>query len=202
MWKALKRRKIKWKTVLLMAGMPGTGKSSLARKLAKQLGRSWVVLDKDVFHSAMLNTEIEGKTASKAAYTGMFAVAQDLLEQGFSVIIDSPALYGDTIKQAMDLAAQANARFVVLRCTAEDRVRNRRLIERPKHRSQQETKPESITQEEEVRRFEHLPATTLVLDTTNRPPEELVEITLQFLARQTGLHTNAAFLIGTDKTLN
>lgn len=170
-----------------MAGMPGTGKSSLARKLAEQLGRDWVVLDKDVFHSAMLNTEIEGKTAAQAAYTGMFAVAQDLLEQGFSVIIDSPALYGVTSEQAMDLATLANARFVVLRCTTEDRVRNRRLMERPKHRSQQATKPELITQEEEVRRFEHLPATALVLDTTNSPPEELMEVTLQFLIQQTGV---------------
>ena len=67
----------------------GVGKSVTARNLGQLLG--WCVLDKDDASDVLLgNLEPHGKYA----YEILFAYAESLLMQGFSVIVDSP-LRGD-----------------------------------------------------------------------------------------------------------
>ena len=77
--------------LLQLSGVPGTGKSTLARGLAA--GLDLVVLDTDVVKSALLSTDVPFAVAGRATYAAVLALAGDLLAQGRSVVIDSPCRY-------------------------------------------------------------------------------------------------------------
>ncbi len=170
-------------TLLLMAGLPGAGKTTLALALGRIL--HWPVIDKDTLKSTLLLAGIAEQTAGPTAYDLMFAMGQDLLvQQGLSVILDSPALYARGIKRAVEMADMANARFKVVLCLADRRVRVRRMAER-EARISQLTAMASSTEDDGRQHFLHLPADTLTLDTT-RPLEELIPAVLSFLNNYPG----------------
>jgi predicted kinase len=80
------------RTLVLMAGLPGAGKTTLALALGRALG--WPVVDKDTLKSPLLKLGIANEVAGPASYTLLLALARDLLvHQRLSVILDSPAAY-------------------------------------------------------------------------------------------------------------
>ena len=101
--------------LLMLRGPVGIGKSTLSRSLGKRLG--WPIVDKDDF-SDVLMTHVEHY--GPLAYDSMFSVAKSLLQQGFSVICDSP-LRGETGGlHAETLAEQTGAELRVLDCVLSD----------------------------------------------------------------------------------
>lgn len=77
--------------LLQLAGVPGSGKSQLATAISGQ--RPAVIVSSDVVKSTLLNAGVEWKVAGPAAYQTLFALADHLLVQGHSVILDSPSHY-------------------------------------------------------------------------------------------------------------
>lgn len=77
--------------LLQLAGVPGSGKSRLAAALAAE--RDAIVVNSDVVKSTLLDAGVGWSQACPAAYQVLFALADDLLAQGHSVILDSPSHY-------------------------------------------------------------------------------------------------------------
>ena len=76
-----------------MSGIPGTGKSILARRICQITNA--VLLDLDVIKSSILasvENNIDFKFAGKVAYEMIFKLTDSNLEIGNSVIIDSPCI--------------------------------------------------------------------------------------------------------------
>jgi|GEM_PF-992380 len=122
-------------TLLLMAGPPGAGKSTLALAVSRVLG--WPILDKDTLKSSMLSAGVPEETAGRASYDLMFDVGRDLLlHQRFSTILDSPAGYPVVIRRAEQVAQEAGAELRFVLCTAAHSVREARLAERISRPSQ------------------------------------------------------------------
>ena len=164
-------------TLVLMAGMPGAGKSTLALALGRQLG--WPVLDKDTIKTALLEEAVPESIAGPASYYLPLALCRDLMvQQQLSVIFDSPAAYPNVAEQAQKIADAANGQLKVIFCSADSNVRNQRLSERPRRLSQMQSDPS--TDEETGRRFLHLPLGTLRLD-MERPLLELVTKALAYI---------------------
>jgi predicted kinase len=166
-----------------MAGLPGAGKSSQALALGRAL--HWPVFDKDTLKSPLLGLGIADQVAGAASYQLMLAVGRDLLvEQGLSVILDSPTFYPSVVEQAAELARQAGGRLRVVLCLADRDVRDARTLARVAKPSQPQTPSEFAGNGRE--RFGHLPAGTLVVRTA-RPVEELVaEVLAQLQAGEVG----------------
>ena len=161
-----------------MAGMPGSGKSTLARAIGTAL--RWPVIDKDTLKSTLLETGIPEDATDPTAYALMFDLARDLLvEQGSSVVLDSPAALQVTLESAQRVAGAAGATLRVVLCLAEQLVRNTRSANRVKKMSQQSWIP-SKTAGDGQYHFGHLPAGTLEV-ATNRPVSELLQNVLTFL---------------------
>jgi predicted kinase len=165
-------------TLVLMASLPGAGKTTLALALARAL--DWPVIDKDTLKSPLVVAGIANELAGPTAFELLFAVGRDILvRQGRSVILDSPALYAICIEQAQRIAAEGDADLKVLLCLAESGVRNARMAARQPLPSQLGSDRAS-TLEQDRARFAHLPADTCTLDSA-RPLSTLVEKALAYV---------------------
>ena len=149
-------------TVVLMAGLPGTGKSKLAYELSKML--DWVVMDKDLIHSAMIEKGIKKNDSGAAAYEVAFWLVKDLLKrQKKSVILDTAGRQPFILERMKNITSQEQAKLKIIRCVASKDVRVKRLSERSPLASQWAL--DNATETEQEVWYEHLPAETLVIQT-------------------------------------
>lgn len=163
-------------TLVMMAGLPGAGKSTLSLALGQVLG--WPVVDKDILEAILRAAGITQVATTPLSYDLTFALVTDLLvEQHLSVILDCPAVIPSQVERAAQLAHTARARFQVVLCLAEQDVRNERMARqvpgssRPwRHPVRQ--RPSDVPGSGHDQ-FKHLPANTLMVDTT-RPQHEVV----------------------------
>ncbi len=104
--------------LLQLSGVPGTGKSTLARSLASSL--DLVVLDTDVVKSALMARHAGLAAAGPATYAAVLALAADLLGQGRSVVIDSPCRYLELLESGRAAAAAADVAYRLVELWADD----------------------------------------------------------------------------------
>lgn len=150
--------------LVLMAGYPGTGKSTLARAIGEVLG--WSVIDKDVIVTSLLESDITEEVAQPTSYNVMFALGLDMLHsQRRSVILDSPAGQPVSISEARRIANSGNATLICILCLTDRETRNHRVANRPALRSQPVR--ESRTHGDTREKYGHLPRATLLIDTTS-----------------------------------
>lgn len=149
--------------LVLMAGLPGTGKSTLARAIGATFG--WPVIDKDVILTSLLDSGIAEPAAQPASYAAMFALGLDLLSsQRRSVILDSPAGLPVSTAQARRVAETAGATLVCILCLADRETRNARVAGRTALRSQPVRVSRTIGDGHD--RFAHLPDDAIAIDMT------------------------------------
>lgn len=104
--------------LIQMSGVPGSGKSTVARGMASKLHA--IVLDHDDTKSAILSTGIEDDLAGQASYEVIKTLVPGILQQGFSVIIDSPCLYIRLLEFGQRIAAKAGVDYRYIECRLED----------------------------------------------------------------------------------
>ena len=162
--------------LLQMAGVPGSGKSALARLIGR--GAKAVVLDKDVLKTAALEGGADEELASGVAYDTFFALAGHLLGQGWSIVLDSPSFWETIPKRGSEIAAERHVPYFFIECYCDDGEElARRLRERTRIASQPGEEVlgqsfETIT----------LPDAHLRVDTT-QPIDHTLSIALDYLDR-------------------
>jgi len=73
--------------LIILGGLPGTGKTTIARELARQLGAVHVRIDS--IEEAILDSGVWSSPINDAGYRVGYAVAADNLRIGRTVIADS-----------------------------------------------------------------------------------------------------------------
>lgn|SRR3990167_5337941 len=100
--------------VICLAGLPGSGKTTLGRQLAKELSELGVfgpviMLDRDVLKSTLKNDAIEEPVAAKVSYSLLWDIAKEfLVNQNFSLIIDTPCFFPQIVQNCEKLAESRN----------------------------------------------------------------------------------------------
>lgn len=86
-----------------MSGAPGSGKSTMANLLAESI--DGVVIDHDVIKSTLLEDNLSFDQAARVAYRLDWALAEAMIKQKRSVIIDSTCNYKEVIDQGTEHSA-------------------------------------------------------------------------------------------------
>lgn len=170
-------------TLILMAGMPGAGKSTIAAALGQSLG--WPVIDKDVIATALLDAGLPEVVMQPAAYDTCFGLTRDLLvRQQRSTILDTPCGYPIVLERAKALCHDANADLIAVLCSADRDVRNHRVARRKALRSQPVGHSRTLGYARE--RFAHLPADYIEVITDGGSFEDSIRYAIEAVRRRIG----------------
>jgi predicted kinase len=114
--------------LVLLVGLPGSGKSTFARRLALLIDA--VILESDVLRRLLFESPQHGDSESKRLFRAIQAVTFRLLLDHRSVIIDATNLRETHRKPFRDIAATAGAWLQVVHLTAPEDVIFERLAGR------------------------------------------------------------------------
>jgi len=129
--------------LIVFAGAPGAGKSTLARAAARELRA--IYLDKDTIKDVALALGREMKLEAVSDYAGalsyalLIPLARDNVTLGLDVVIDSPAGYRSFQDAIEEFVRSVKVDFRLVECITTDETLVRERIERrtvdlPEHR--------------------------------------------------------------------
>lgn len=167
--------------LILMAGLPGTGKSTLARELAARIGGH--VLDKDVVRGALFGPEaVEYRTEQDdVVVRAMLQAAAYLLDKNPDrcVFIDG-RVFSRTyqVEEAVGFAEGIGTPWRIIECVCSEETARRRIEDDRKTNSHVATNRSFALYQEVAARFQPITHEKTVID-TDRPIEECVSAALQ-----------------------
>jgi predicted kinase len=113
--------------LIVFAGLPGTGKSTLARALAGETGAVWLRVDS--VEQAIRESGVVPGSVDDAGYRALHAVARDNLRLGRDVIGDSVNPWMLTRNAWRNVGLQAGAHVVEIETVCTDPEEHRCRIE-------------------------------------------------------------------------
>ena len=165
--------------LIAFGGLPGTGKTTIARELARQLKAVYLRID-TLEHSLAACGAVVLTDLGPSGYLAAAALATDNLNNGLAVIVDSVNPFAVTRDIWRRAAAEAGAECFGIEVICSDLPEHRRRVE--------ERLPDALGiapptwREVEEREYYPWLDVELRLDTAILTPEEAVELALQKVA--------------------
>lgn len=165
-------------TLVIFSGLPGTGKSTLAKRLARELHMPLLCID-DVIGDV---PEHAGIAFWDSRVAILLDVIETQLEVGLSVIADSVFMNMDR-HHAQELARQYDARFLPIHVyISDDTVWRERVTARHAEMNNRHAASWAQVEHQRERFREWEPGTALFVDSLN-PVDQNYELVLNFVTK-------------------
>lgn len=161
-----------------MHGLPGTGKTTLARALGRELPA--IVIDKDVISSALIREGVSFGESGPLAYQVMYAQAERFLEDGQSVVFDSPCFWPMIEENTRRIAAKSGGRWTMIETVCAPEIRDARLASRVGL----ESNPTTLSPRRDGM---YDPSCERLVVDTALPPAECLALARQYLSRESAV---------------
>lgn len=166
--------------LIIIAGLPGSGKSTIAESLAEKLATP--LFSVDPIESAIIKSGLERSfETGLAAYIVAETLASEQLKRGLSVIIDAVSPVQEARDMWHSLARTQNATLIIIECVLEKEQHKQRIEARIRN---MHGMPEVTWEDVEKRRKIYLPwkEERLALDTADTH-EKSVKKALDYIHR-------------------
>lgn len=159
--------------LVVVAGLPGTGKSELCRDLARRSGA--VILQSDVLRRLLFEKPIYSWQESRRLFAAIHAACQKLLRSGVSCIVDATNLSESHRRPLYDVAETAGAKLIVVEVTAPPEIARNRLSERAAM-ADSASEADAAIYERMSREWEDIGRDHFVVDTSKRTARAVAAI--------------------------
>ena len=167
--------------LIIIGGLPGAGKTTVARELARQIGAAHIRIDS--IEQAIRDSGVLRQPINEAGYRVGYAVAEDNLRVGRTVIVDSVNPLAVTRDAWLAVANRAHVSALEIEITCSDAI---------EHRQRVQTRVSDIAglrpptwQEVVSRDYESWNRERLVIDTAGQSVDQNVRMIRGALARIT-----------------
>ncbi len=164
--------------LILICGLPGTGKTYLSGKLSKKA--NIVHLSSDSIRRKTIKERTYSEEEKAKIYNLMRKEAADLTRNGKDVVLDA-TFYQERYRQMFyDLASEKESIIKTIRCSLDEESVRRRLKERGRKESQSEADYEVYKQLKDS--FEPIKRNHLILD-MSLPDETLLREVMEYIEK-------------------
>jgi hypothetical protein len=120
--------------LIVVSGLPGTGKSHFCRKLAERI--DLVILESDSLRRQLFPTPSYSKEESTELFRACHRLIEELLRKGISIALDATNLEEHNREPLYHIADQSGARLIIVRMEAPPEVVQQRLERRSRRKDQ------------------------------------------------------------------
>ncbi len=178
---------MKTAALIVLSGLPGVGKSSVARELAACLPAVWLRVDS--IEQAIRSSGVVPGSIEDAGYRAAMAVASDNLAIGLSVVADCVNPWMEPRDAWRDLGVVSRAMVIEMELVCRNEAEHRRRIEDRRHSHPCGTHPD--WQSVIGRDYRPWRRSRLVVDTAGRPTAACAEDILAAVSTQQAMFTGA-----------
>ncbi|MCX7912026.1 MAG: ATP-binding protein [Dehalococcoidales bacterium] len=122
--------------MIVVSGLPGTGKSYFSRRLAERTG--YPIVESDALRKKLFSPPTYSAEESARLFRTIHQLIEELLGRGISVILDATNLTERHRERLYYIAAKHRARLIMVRTHAPPEVVRERLHRRTNERSQED----------------------------------------------------------------
>lgn len=113
--------------LIIFSGLPGTGKSTLSRRLSHHLGATYLRIDS--IEQAILRSSLAVNEIIEAGYYAAYALAEDNLRIGQTVVADSVNPIPLTREDWQKVATRSNQPYINIEIICTDKATHRARVE-------------------------------------------------------------------------
>ena len=111
--------------LVLVCGLPGAGKSTLAKAIAEKRGAAYI--SSDAVRREALDERTYSPEEKFRVYDAMLRKAEAELKEGRGVVLDATFYRRELRGKAREAAERAGAGFRIIECTAEENLLKERM---------------------------------------------------------------------------